>query len=218
MPSPTLRLLTVPTSLTLLCCLHVQPLRPYLFPFNAAPVTAVAPQEAEPLVKREVPRIVAVDKRIARRVNALRPCVKARLARVVARLPKNVTLMVTSARRTRQEQASLRSTFGVKAKPGRSTHEDGRAIDVNVIVDGERIRPRVQNKVIGEAMASEGFRYLGPRDPVHYSIPKENIDPTLEHGPNLDVMTMGEMLQLKAEIALQSRTELASTDAALPQP
>jgi hypothetical protein len=143
--------------------------------------------------------IIAVDRRIAKRLNALRPCVKERLVRVARKLPRRVTLLVTSAHRTREEQASLRSTFGVKARPGTSPHEDGRAIDVNVLVDGKRLSPRRQHKVIGPAMASEGFRYLGPRDPVHYSIPREETDPTLAQGPDLQVMTMQEMLEAKEQ-------------------
>lgn len=161
------------------------------------PVAQVQPPAPK---RREVPRLIAIDKRIARRVNALRPCVKQRLVRVLDRLPRRVTLLVTSARRTRAEQAALHSTFGVKAKPGMSTHEDGRAIDVNVLVDGRRISPRRNNKIIGAAMASEGFRYLGAMDPVHYSLPKEEVDPTIKHGPLLEVMTMAEAQELQAQL------------------
>lgn len=156
-----------------------------------------------------MPRIVAVDQRIARRVNALRPSVKQRLERVVAKLPQRVTLLVTSARRTRAEQASLKSTFGVKARPGTSPHEDGRAIDVNVLVDGKRISPRMNNRVIGVAMASEGFRYLGAIDPVHYSVPKEGVDRTLTKGPAMDLMTIDEMLELKQELAISGTAPAA---------
>ena len=54
---------------------------------------------------------------------------------------------------------------------------------MNVFVDWERVRPRKQNKIIGDAMASEGFRYLGAMDPVHYSIPKEEIDLAMDLWP-----------------------------------
>lgn len=212
MLSRTVKLVSVPATVTLLCGLTIQ------IPHNLAqrfeqpaPVTTALLEK--PTVQ-EMPKLIAFDQRIARRVNALRPCVKQRLQRVAARLPKNVTLMVTSAARTRAEQASLRSTFGVKARPGSSPHEDGRAVDVNVFVDGERVRPRVQNKIIGDVMASEGFHYLGASDPVHYSIPKEEIDATLTSGPLLAVPTMHEMLEIKAQVQeqnLMAAAELGST-------
>jgi hypothetical protein len=168
---------------------------------------AEAPALKAPPPSLEVSRLVAVDRRIARRLNALRPCVKQRLARVVRKLPRRVRLLVTSAHRTREEQASLKSTYGVKAKPGTSTHEDGRAIDVNVLVDGQRVSPRRNQEIIGDVMASEGFRHLGRRDPVHYSIPKEALDPSLTQGPELDVVTMDEMLEIQAA-SMEARLSL----------
>src|SRR5688500_17746030 len=68
-------------------------------------------KKAEPPRKPPLPKIVAVDRRIAKRVNGLRPCVKQRLQRVARKLPKKVTLLVTSATRTYAEQKSLRGTF-----------------------------------------------------------------------------------------------------------
>ena len=202
MLSRTAKLVTVPASVTVLCGLAIHVPVQLTAPVQA-PVEAVV-LAPKPQLSAELPRLIAVDKRIARRLNALRPSVKQRLQRVVGKLPENVTLMVTSATRTRAEQASLRSTFGVKAAPGTSTHEDGRAVDVNVFVDGERVRPRTQNKIIGDAMASEGFRYLGAMDPVHYSIPKEEIDLTLAHGPELAVLTMHELAELQAQAEEQN--------------
>ena len=198
MLSRTLKLVAMPATVTVLCGLGFQAPQPLTQRFQAPgpPVVTAAPEPEPP---KELPRLIAVDKRIAKRVNALRPCVKRRLKRVVQKLPKNVTLMVTSATRTREEQASLRSTFGVKAAPGTSTHEDGRAVDVNVFVDGERVRPRAQNRIIGEAMASEGFRYLGPIDPVHYSVPRPEIDPSVDGDPLL-VPTMADFNEIKTEI------------------
>jgi len=215
MPSRTVKLVSVPASVTLLCglTLHIPHGLTKRFDPPVAPVATAAPAKA---TVQEMPKLIAFDSRIARRVNALRPSVKQRLQRAVARLPKNVTLMVTSAARTRSEQASLRSTFGVKARPGTSPHEDGRAVDVNVFVDGERVRPRVQNKIIGDVMASEGFKYLGASDPVHYSIPKEAIDATLTSGPLLDVPTMDEMLEIKAQV--QEQNLLAAAESPSTQP
>jgi hypothetical protein len=178
----------------------------------------VAPATAAVKKQKPLPNIIAVDRRIARRVNALRPCVKQRLVRVARRLPRKMTLLVTSAARTRQEQASLRPTFGIKARPGTSTHEDGRAIDVNVIVNGVRLRPRMNAKVIGPLMASEGFRSLGRRDPVHYSIPKEAIDPTLTKGPDLDLMTMREYQEVQAQAETGEEVATADLPAAAEQP
>jgi hypothetical protein len=173
-----------------------------------------APQPAPPPAPpREIPKIIALDPRVAERVNDLRPCVKERLARVAKKLPAKVKLLVTSAHRTREEQAAIRPTFGIKAKPGTSTHEDGRAVDLNVIVDGKRISPRVQQKVIGPVMASEGFRHLGPRDPVHYSVPKSEIDPLAFSTPDLEVMTVDEMFQVQEELRLAEAAELQQAQA-----
>jgi len=186
---------------------------PAAAPLSASALAAVSEAPAPP-APREVSRILAVDSRIASRVNQLRPCVKQRLARVVEKLPKNVTLLVTSASRTREEQEALRPTFGIKARPGTSTHEDGRAVDLNVYVDGERVRPRYQDEIIGPAMASEGFRYLGPRDPVHYSIPKEKIDTALSFAPDLPVMTMDEALEIKTQTEMAGQAALVDAASA----
>jgi hypothetical protein len=173
-------------------------------PVVQAPPAVVEAPKPEPKPLPKIPKIVAVNERIAKRVNSLRPCVKKRLARVAKKLPAKVTLLVTSAHRTRAEQAAIRPTFGIKAKPGTSTHEDGRAVDLNVIVDGERVSPRLNQKVIGKVMASEGFRHLGPRDPVHYSVPKWEINKSLADAPDLDVMTVSEMQDIQAEILAAS--------------
>lgn len=200
----TARALTIPASITLLCCLNATPPRWLTPPALRKPLVVEAPKPEVAPKPVEKPKILAVNKRIARRINALRPAVKHRLVRVLRKLPKKVTLLVTSATRTREEQAALRPTFGIKARPGTSTHEDGRALDVNVLVDGVRVSPRMNQKIIGKAMASEGFKHLGPRDPVHYSIPKWDLDLTLDQGPDLQVLTVGEMdaLEKQAETAI----------------
>ena len=202
--------------------------RPVLLPVAMAAFCALSPQmfggSSEPTLVVQPARpanmkLVAVDQRIATRVNQLRPCVKARLKRVVEKLPANVTLLVTSAHRTRQEQASLVPTFGIKARPGSSTHEDGRAVDVNVLVNGVRISPRRNQRVIGAAMASEGFRYLGRRDPVHYSIPKEKIDPAPTEDPVLEIATWDQMQQQTVAAAPAPATVTPSISfASAPQP
>src|SRR3569833_2864171 len=150
------RLLTIPASVSLLCGLSLSTPKALLPRMTTVQPAKEAAQKPSP---RAFPRLAAVDQRIAKRVNALRPSVKVRLANAVARLPKGVTLLVTSAARTHAEQAHLHSTFGVMARPGTSCNEDGRAVDLNVLVDGERIPVRQQNRLIGSAMASEGFQY-----------------------------------------------------------
>lgn len=165
-----------------------------------------------PSEPKSVPKLVAMNERVAKRVNALRPCVKQRLNRVVKKLPNNVTLLVTSAYRTRQEQASLRSTFGVKARPGTSTHEDGRAVDVNVFVNGARVPPKKQNRIIGKVMASEGFRYLGPIDPVHYSVPKWEIDTTISQVPDLQLGTYAEFLEIQRQALANVKPDTSETN------
>jgi hypothetical protein len=219
LPRPA-QLMTVPASVTLICGFGF-PTSPWWMGPTWTPVPAVQapffelPEEPAP-EKKEVPQLVAVNGRIAQRVNDLRPCVKARLQRVVSKLPEGVTILVTSAHRTREEQASLRPTFGIKAKPGTSTHEDGRAVDVNVLVDGERISPRVQNKVIGKAMASEGFQYLGAKDPVHYSIPKDLLDTGMTEDPELEVPTWDELREIEAHNQhVEKETEMAYAPAPL---
>lgn len=202
------QLLSVPTCVTLLCALTTTP-PSWLRVSKPQPVVAAIPAPALPSAPRkEIPRLLAVDARIAKRVNALRPGVKRRLAQVMRRLPTRVTLLVTSAARTRAEQAHLRPTFGIKARPGTSAHEDGRAIDLNVMVDGERVSPKLNNKIIGPLMASEGFVYLGRRDPVHYSLPKADLSPAdyspEAHGPALDVMSMDEVRSIQEEEARTS--------------
>jgi len=213
------RILMIPSTVTMLATVVVNP--PKWTVVQSAPPAIVAPMEAQQTQQelKELPRIIAVDERIAQRVNDLQPCVKQRLMRVAQKLPKRVTLLVTSAYRTHDEQASLQPTFGIKARPGTSAHEHGRAIDLNVLVDGKRISPRFNQKVIGEEMASEGFRYLGRRDPVHYSVPKDDINPTVTESPDLEVMTWDAMRELAQQhIAQQSGAPGGAEVATMGQP
>lgn len=195
--------LTVQVLMLLLVATEVRPPRwmttPPVEAAFTAPAVPLVLSPNPPEVKREIPKIpkiLAVDERIKKRLSQLQPAVKKRLAHVARRLPKRVKLLVTSAYRTRQEQARLRPTFGVKARPGYSPHEDGRAIDLNVLVDGKRIPPRRNKAVIGKIMAEAGFKYLGHHDPVHFSVPKWEIGvPTVS--PDLEVMTMDEVLEIR---------------------
>lgn len=178
---------------------------------------ASLPAEAEP---GPLPKIVAVDLHIARRADDLRPEVKHRLQQAADALPEGVTLLVTSAYRTTEEQESVTPTFGIKAKPGTSTHEDGRGIDLNVLVDGKRVPPREQQEYIGPAMAQAGFAYLGAADPVHYSVPAWKLAATEGPEPILSLPTWDEVRQpgggLGAQVArtepLASSTEQSVTE------
>jgi hypothetical protein len=204
--------LSIPSLMVLLVGVEARPPRWMVTPPPASQVQLPEPPAPAPKpapAPRKIPAILAVDQRIRNRVNGLRPAVKKRLAHVAKRLPKRMKLLVTSAYRTRQEQANLRPTFGVKAKPGHSAHEDGRAIDLNVLVDGKRVSPRQNRAIIGQFMAEAGFKYLGDHDPVHFSIPKHELDLDYVHTEPLEVMTMTEVEevreqeQLAAEMVVQ---------------
>src|SRR5262245_44483861 len=75
----------------------------------AAPVAEAAPPapaaQAEPAAT-----LYAVDNRIAERVHWLQPGVKRRLANVAKKLGPRVSLLVTSAYRTHEEQHAIRPT------------------------------------------------------------------------------------------------------------
>lgn len=143
---------------------------------------------AGPMEPVKLPRLIATEPRIATRLNQIRPSVKQRLLKALSLMPDNHTLLITSAHRTHDEQAGLVSTFGVKARPGTSTHEDGRAVDLNLLVNGERVPPRIQQRYIGQAMKAAGFFHLGAIDPVHYSVPVQKIDES-DADVALEVMT-----------------------------
>src|SRR5438105_2281518 len=106
------RLVVLPAGLTLLCCAQVAPprwLRPAAHVFQFRKAARPTPHTVVKLPA--LPRIVAIDSRIARRVNALRPGVKIRLLKAVAKLPTKVVLLITSAARTHAEQRALHGTF-----------------------------------------------------------------------------------------------------------
>lgn len=209
MPTRVAPALSLSSLMLLLAAVQAQPPRwmttppePLVLAPEPPPAPAPPPLPPKP---RKVPPILAVDNRIRNRVNGLKPAIKKRLAHVARKLPQRVRILVTSAYRTRQEQANLRPTFGVKAKPGRSAHEDGRAIDVNVLIDGQRISPKRNHAVIGKIMAEAGFRYLGHHDPVHFSVPKHEIGSVVAETPQLDVMTIDELEETRAEIRAYSQ-------------
>lgn len=211
---------SLPTVLSMLFSVEAPAPLPF-FPL-AAPEASVLPSGPEASVLPPVPdgpalselapvapgRIIAVNARIAKRVNQLQPSVKQRLAQVARSLPKRVKILVTSAYRTNDEQRRLRPTFGVKAKPGHSAHEAGRAIDVNVIVNGKIISPRKNKAAIGQVMAAAGFEYLGHHDPVHFAVPKDEIDPYLIDCPDIPVRTMAEDKAVQRQLALATRNAL----------
>ena len=90
----------------------------------------------------------------------LQPKAKEALRRAIRN--KGKTLRLTSAYRTVVQQHILFSWQGsecvfIAAKPGRSNHEDGLAIDTP---DWEEWIP---------ALAAEGWEWLGDNDPVHFT-------------------------------------------------
>jgi hypothetical protein len=90
----------------------------------------------------------------------LQPKAKEALRRAIRN--KGKTLRLTSAYRTAVQQHILFSWQGsecvfIAAKPGRSNHEDGLAIDTP---DWEEWIP---------ALAAEGWEWLGDNDPVHFT-------------------------------------------------
>lgn len=176
----------------------------------AIPVTSFATYPVAPAAPYiQAPRLLATEPRIATRLNQIRPCVKQRLLTALKNLPANYTILITSAHRTTEEQANLVSDFGVKARPGTSTHEDGRAVDLNLFIDGERVRPKYQNRYIGKAMAAAGFRHLGAIDPVHYSVPKELVTETAAD-VNFNVMIFDQWLALRDAGALQNSRQASA--------
>jgi hypothetical protein len=75
-----------------------------------------------------------------------------------------IPVTVTSAHRTREEQAALyanraKNPFPVAA-PGSSRHESGHAVDLSV--------PKGQRQKFNELADRHGFRWHGPKDAVHY--------------------------------------------------
>lgn len=67
---------------------------------------------------------------------------------------------ITSGHRTYEEQARVGATYGMKAKPGRSQHERGNAVDISEADAREMERLGILNKY--------GLhRPYGDRDPVH---------------------------------------------------
>lgn len=82
---------------------------------------------------------------------------------IAAQKDRNVTLSINSGLRTLPQQYLLYSWYktgrcgiGLAAKPGTSNHESGIAVDVS------------DNSSWRNAMASEGFNWLGSSDPVHF--------------------------------------------------
>lgn len=182
----------------------------------AAPQTSVGSSYgvqnlfSSPIEPVKLPRLIATEPRIATRLNQIRPSVKQRLLKALSLMPENHTLLITSAHRTHEEQANLVSTFGVKARPGTSTHEDGRAVDLNLIVDGERVPPRIQQRYIGKAMKAAGFFHLGAIDPVHYSVPVQKIDDSAADVA-LQVMTYDQWTAMRESNSLTQQASVGNS-------
>jgi len=107
-----------------------------------------------------LPRTAALERRVARRYLAVKQ-----------RLDRNGVgnLTMTWGFRTTCQQINVDAGPNLKAKPGTSPHEAGRAVDVT----GMRWRP--DRAAIVAAFRDEGFRWLGMADPPHFEVPAEEL-------------------------------------------
>jgi hypothetical protein len=95
----------------------------------------------------------------------LQPGAKDALRRVI-KANGNQTLKITSAYRTIAQQHLLFSwhqldkcDIGLAARPGKSNHEDGLALDL----------PKPENANWRQLLIDEDWEWLGPEDPVHFT-------------------------------------------------
>lgn len=100
------------------------------------------------------PRTPALDRRVARRLLAVRQELDAR----------GISITFTWGFRTTCQQRLVQSGGNLKAKPGTSPHEAGRAVDVN----GMKTRP--DRFIIIDAFQRAGWVWLGAKDPPHFDI------------------------------------------------
>jgi hypothetical protein len=100
------------------------------------------------------PRTPALDRRVARRY----------IAAVQEMRDKNIHLTFTWGFRTNCQQRNVDSGGNLKALPGTSPHEAGRAVDVS----GMLVNPR-RDEIIA-VFHRHGFRWLGRKDPPHFEV------------------------------------------------
>jgi hypothetical protein len=100
------------------------------------------------------PRTPALDRRVVRRFNAAMQDFYA----------KNIDLTFTWGFRTNCQQIHVDSGGNLKARPGTSPHEAGRAVDVR----GMLVNPR-REEIIA-IFHRHAFRWLGRKDPPHFEV------------------------------------------------
>jgi hypothetical protein len=100
------------------------------------------------------PRTPALDRRVARRLLRVREDLES----------KNIFLTFTWGFRTNCQQRNVNPGPNLKALPGTSPHEAGRAVDVN----GMLVNPR-REEIIA-TFRLHGFRWLGRKDPPHFEV------------------------------------------------
>jgi hypothetical protein len=105
------------------------------------------------------PRTAALDRRVARRYAAVMNTLQS----------EGINITFTWAFRTKCQQINVNPGTNLKAKPGTSPHEAGRAVDVN----GMKVNPK-RGRIIS-VFKQFGWRWLGHKDPPHFEIPAETV-------------------------------------------
>ncbi|WP_367897412.1 M15 family metallopeptidase [Leptospira sp. WS58.C1] len=84
------------------------------------------------------------------------------------------TAHITSGFRTKEEQTCLYKKMppGMAAKPGTSSHESGRAIDIGGIDYTSKELRKTVTKVLGKHPDVLWGYYFKVSDPVHFYVPK----------------------------------------------
>lgn len=101
------------------------------------------------------PRTPALDRRVAKRLLSVRRDLDGQGI---------APLSFTWGFRTTCQQTLLKSNGNLKAKPGTSPHEAGRAVDVNGILN------RRDGGTIVLAFEKHGWVWLGAKDPPHFEV------------------------------------------------
>jgi LAS superfamily LD-carboxypeptidase LdcB len=101
-----------------------------------------------------LPRTAALDRRVARRLSAVIEDLQS----------QGIKISFTWGFRTTCQQRQVNSGGNLKARPGTSPHEAGRAVDVNGILK------RPDSSQIIATFQKYGWVWLGPKDPPHFEI------------------------------------------------
>jgi hypothetical protein len=101
-----------------------------------------------------LPRTSALDHRVARRLKAVMEDLS----------NQGIKISFTWGFRSTCQQRNVNSGGNLKARPGTSPHEAGRAVDVNGILQ------RPDSSQIITTFQKYGWVWLGPKDPPHFEI------------------------------------------------